>query len=109
MWNSTRNFFNSINFLKTIYTLADKCVQGQCIQSHQFDDFRVAFWEEKLEYNLSMLTINIINYKQKRTTKAFAFVVFIFCKSFIISNISIFEDHNIKQIDIDITDFHCSD
>lgn len=56
----------------------------------------MAFLEKKLEYNLSIPAINLINYKKKGVTEAFTFALSMFNKSSIISNMSVFKDLNIK-------------
>lgn len=47
-----------------------------------------------------MLIINFMNFEGKGATKAYIFTSSIFYKSFITSNISIFENLNIIQIKI---------
>lgn len=64
----------------------------------------MAFLKEELEYNLSMPAINLINCKKNETTKAFAFLPSMFSESSIISNLSVFEDFNVKQMGMDKTD-----
>lgn len=64
------------------------------------------FLKVELEYNLSISTINFINYKKGRTTKTFAFTPSIFSGSFIISNMIVFEDLNDKQMGIDKTNLY---
>lgn len=51
-----------------------------------------------------MSTLNCINFRVEKKIKAYVFVPFMFGESSLISNISIFEDHNIVQIDINKTD-----
>lgn len=47
-----------------------------------------------------MPTINIIEYKKEKYTKAFAYALFMFNKSSTTENIDVFENLNVIQIDI---------
>lgn len=69
----------------------------------------MVFPEKKLEYNLFLSAINFINYEKERVTKMFTFALSIFSKNSIIENISVLEDLNIKQIDINKTNLCWSD
>lgn len=64
----------------------------------------MAFLEEKLEYHLFISAINFINCKKEKVIKTFTFALSIFSKNFIIKNMSVVEDFNIKQKDINKTD-----
>lgn len=48
-----------------------------------------------------MLIINFINYEYKSTTETYIFILFIYNKSFITSNIAVFKDFNIIKISFD--------
>lgn len=64
----------------------------------------MAFLKEKLAYNPSIPVINLINYKKKKATEVYTFASSMLSESFIIGNMSVFEDFNVNQIDINKMD-----
>lgn len=104
MWDSNREFPDTVDLLDSVYGPAGAFIRDQCICCHQFNAFRVAFPEESLEYNLSMPAIDIIDCKTKGATEAYAFAPSMFSESSTVGNMSVFEDLNVNQMGIDKID-----
>ena len=84
-------------------------IHHQCVRFHRFRSFVATFPSIKLLYSASMPALNCINCRVEGKTKAYAFAPFMFSKSSLTGNISVFEDLNIVQMGIDKTDARWSD
>ena len=84
-------------------------IQKQCVWSHQFQLFKAAFSNKKLNYISLMSIINQIDCRSEGVTKTYAFAPYMFSESFTAGNISVFEDLNVIQMGIEKTDLQWKD
>lgn len=109
MWNPQQVLLQSYLIRLSVYDHAGLNIQKKCLQMHKFNVVWAGAPNKSFNYDLSMPVINIIDCKHKGHTKAYLFLLSIFSKSLTTGNISVFEDLNFIQMDINKADKRWTD
>ena len=97
MWNAKREYLDLWKLGMSVFGPEVSKTQTKCNRFHRFKAFQTAFpAKDLLLLSASMLNINKIDCRTKRSIEAHAFASSMFSKSSTAGNIAMFEDFNVN-------------